>query len=123
MRYTQIAAELSKRERPDAHWYRIRRLFGDRQFKTISDAGGLKIGNDSFCVIVPNRHGDGVTRVSVFHRGELPHNVLFNMMNYFTMVSGSFNIYACDCLDEVEMTLSGKFHVYNYDGLIAFEEI
>lgn len=121
MRYTQIAAELSKRERPSGHWLRIRQLFGDRQFKTVSDAGGLKIGNAAFSLIVPNGRGDGVTRVAVFSRDELPHNYLFHMMSYWTRITGDIDIYFSDCGSDVCTTIHGAFDVYIYDGLIAFE--
>lgn len=44
------------------HWYRIRELFGNRCFKTASDAGSLLVGNEEFQVLIPNGYGDGTTR-------------------------------------------------------------
>ena len=123
MRYTQIAAELSKRERPAGHWLRIRQIFGDRQFKTSSDAGGLKIGNAALSLIVPNGRGDGATRVAVFSRNELPHNFLFNMMSYWTRITGDIDIYSDDCGSDICTTIHGAYDVYIYDGLIAFEAV
>lgn len=123
MRFTQIAAELSKRERPAGHWLRIRQLFGDRQFKTVSDSGGLKIGNAAFSVLVPNGRGDGVTRVAVFSSNEVPSGHLFDMMSYWTRVSGDIDIYSADCGSDVCTTIHGAYDVYFYDGFIAFEAV
>ena len=123
MKFTQVFAELSKRERPSGHWYRIRATFGKRQFKTYSDVGGLKIGNEAFSVIVPNGVGDGTTRVAVFDTDDLPPHYLMYMMNYFTTVVGDFDIYDYDCGNEIAMHISGKYHIYEYEGLIAFEKV
>ena len=120
MRNTQAYAEISKRSRPKQHWYRVRNMFGDKQFKTISDAGGLKIGTDEFNTVVPNGRGDGETRCAVFQSDDKSFNA--DMMNYYTTFNGRFyNIYAYDCGDAVAMLVNGKCSVYYYDGFVAIK--
>lgn len=40
------------------HWYRIRELFGDRCFKTVSDAGSLLVGNRITSVLATLKKGN-----------------------------------------------------------------
>lgn len=98
-------------------WYAIRALFGDRCFKTESDAGGVKVGNDSFSVRIPNGFGDGITRCAVF---EAQNETVTELMEYFTTIDGTFNIYDYDCGTKAARTLTGRYAVYFYDGLVAF---
>lgn len=117
--YTRAYSELSKKCRPEQHWYKIREMFGDKQFKTSADAGSVKIGNDDFTILIP-AGDDGVVRVAVFDdRRE------FNtsMMKPFTLVNGTFNIYDYDCGEVVAKKLTGKYYIYQYDGLVAFEKL
>lgn len=101
-------------------WYRIREMFGDKCFKTDSDAGGVLVGNEEFNLIVPNGYGDGTTRIAVFHRDD---KFDASLMKYFVGLNGKFNIYSHDCsFDLIEETLEGEFAVYYYDGLVAFVE-
>lgn len=111
-------AELSKES--DNHWYRVRKMFGDKCFKTSSDAGSVKIGTENFTLNISNGYGDGTTRVAVFPKGELFNN---DMMNFNgTALHGEFNIYSYDCGTEIEKTLNGDYFVYVYEGLVAFVE-
>lgn len=113
---------LLKTERPERVWKYIRVLFGERQFKTISDDGGLLVGSPSCFVLIPNGHGDGATRVCVFNSREefFP---LENLMNPFTMVSGQqIGVYAYDCAEpdaEPLVRLTGRFAAYYKDGFVA----
>lgn len=113
---SQIYAELSKKS--PGHWKRIREIIGDKCVKTESDAGGLKIGNSSFSVIIPNGYGDGTTRFAIMDEGT------FNtdMLNYFTEVTGPFDVYDYDCGNSVCLSAeSGKYSIYYYSGIIIFE--
>lgn len=121
--HTQAYAELSKTCRPDKHWYKIREMFGDRQFKTGSDAGSVKIGNDSFTVLVPNGEGDGITRVAVFDSPTDRQHFNDSMMKPFTLIDGDFNIYNYDCGESVAKKLSGRYYIYVYQGLVAFVKL
>ena len=108
---------LARIYKPDIYWKTIREFVGDRQFKTSSDAGSVKIGNETFSVLIPNGRGDGITRVAVVE-DEPEFNSLD--MKFFTSVSGEFSIYDYDCGDRVVMTLDGRYFVYYYDGFVVF---
>ena len=123
----QAYAEISRKCRPETHWYKIREIFGERTFKTDADAGAVKVGNDNFSVLIPNGIGDGTVRVAVFNKDE--NDVIFNpnMMNYIGSVTGKdFYIYDYDCgntpattTDGKVVKLNGSYFVYNYEGLVA----
>ncbi len=120
LKYSQAYAEISKRKRPAEHWKRIREMFGERQFKTWSEAGGLRVGTDSFSIIIPNGRGDGETRVAIFEKGDKFND---NMMQFFTKIEGnSIQIYGNDCGIDVVKKLEGSYLVYYYDGFIALKE-
>lgn len=108
---------LMQKKRPKQVWYAIRAEFGDSCFKTSSDAGGVKIGNDAFHLIVPNGYGDGETRCAIVNKEAFGCR---RLMQYFTQVSGDFNVYSYDCGDDIAKTLNGNYHIYFYEGLVAF---
>lgn len=115
---TQFYGELIKRERRHLLWGAVRDCFGNKQFKTESDAGSVRIGNESFSVLIPNGWGDGVTRVAVFEN-----NYEFkagSLLSFFTTVSGDFGVYAYDCGgSEVVAELSGWYAAYYGEGFVA----
>lgn len=121
LRGTRTRANIIRFERPDMIWKEIRAAFGDGCVKTESDAGGVKVGNDAFSFIVPNGRGDGTTRVRVFDETpeELEH-WLNTVMTFQTSVTGTFNIYDYDCGGDPVVTLSGRYGIYSYEGLVAF---
>lgn len=115
---TQAYAEVSKKLRPNTHWYRVRAMFGDDVIKTSSDAGSVKVGVSNMSVLVPNGYGDGITRVSIFDNSEGFND---SMMSYFTTVKGTnIIIYDYDCGDVAATTISGRYNIYYYSGLVAF---
>lgn len=121
-RGTQFWQELVKRERPGLRWKAIRADFGDRCFKTFSDAGSVRVGDGRFFVLIPNGRGDGETRVAIFDDAEEFHSE--DLMTYFTEISGGeFYIYGNDCGGPSVKRLFGKFEVYYYDGLVAFLQV
>ena len=93
-------------------------MFGDKCFKTYSDAGGVKVGSDTFSVLVPNGRGDRTTRVAVFE-DESEFNADL-MMYSGTSLHGDFVIYDYDCGNNPVTQLSGNYFVYYYDDLVAF---
>lgn len=119
LKLTQAYAELSKET--EGHWFRVREMFGGRCVKTLSDAGGVKVGNGSFSVCIENGGGgDGTTRVAVFAKGDS-----FNesMMDYTGVsVSGICSVYDYDCGGEPIVELSGSYMVYALRGLVALVE-
>lgn len=118
---TQAYAEVSKKLRPDSHWYRVREMFGDNVIKTSSDAGSVKIGVDNMSVLVPNGYGDGITRVGIIGNAREFND---DMMTFFTTISGKdIIIYDYDCGDVAATTISGRYGIYYYSGLVAFVKI
>lgn len=118
---TQAYAEVSKKLRPDNHWYRVREMFGDDVIKTSSDAGSVKVGVDNMSILVPNGYGDGITRVAIFGDSRAFND---SMMSYFTTIKGeNMIIYDYDCGDVAATTISGRYGIYYYSGLVAFVKI
>ena len=90
---------------------------------TCSDRGGLKIGNDTFSICVSNGYGDGVFKTAIFLKGNPYINAVDHMMNYQVAVDGKFNIYDCDCRNDVALVeLEGSYIVYSYNGFVALVE-
>ena len=83
---------------------------------TISDAGAVKIANDSFSVLIPTGAGDGDSAFCIYNDGEIDTAPL----NYFTLISGRFNIYDYDCGSTVAETVEGSFQVYYSSGIVFF---
>lgn len=98
----------------------IRQMIGDRQIKTLSDAGGVRVGTDGFQVIIPNGRGDGETRVGIIPAGS-PFNT--DCLNYFTSLCGHFTVYDSDCGQFSPVAeLTGDFSVYFGAGFVVFVE-
>lgn len=112
-----------KYERPERIWKFNRSVLGEDCFKTSSDMGGVKVGNDKFSVIIPNGRGDGTTRVAVKSKAaQEAKSYTHHCFNFFTSLEGEFNIYTYDCGNEVETTVNGRYGVFYYDGMVLFEE-
>ena len=120
---TPLYTSIIKNERAGMMWKFNRNVLGEDCFKTSSDMGGIKVGNNNFSIIIPNGRGDGTTRVSVKSKSaqEL-RNYTHNCFNYFTSIEGEFNIYSYDCENDVVTTVNGRYGIFYYDGLVLFEE-
>ena len=119
MKGTDSYAVISKHNK--GHWYRIREMFGDKQFKTYSDAGSVKVGTGDFHFLINNARGDGETRIAIFNEEDAFNS---DMMTFETIIDGhGFFIYSYDCGNTVAETLYGKYAVYSYDGFVAFVKI
>ena len=119
MKHHYSYAILAKAYRPDKAWYLLREQLGDRVFKTSSDAGSVKVGSDAFSVLLPNGHGDGVTRVAVVDRDSW----CSNFLTFFTSIQGdAINIYSYDCGSSIAKTIEGRYGVYYGDGFVVFEK-
>ena len=44
------------------------------------------------------------------------------MADFTTMIDGDLNIYAYDCGYDVSRSISGRFGVYVYDGIVILEK-
>lgn len=85
---------------------------------TMSDAGSVKVGDDSFSILIPNGRGDGVTIVAISEE----RTPMTHIMKFLTSISGTFNIYKHDCENEVRRTITGRYGIYNRDGVVLFEK-
>ena len=88
-------------------------IIGKKQSKTISDVGGLKIGNSDFSIIVPNGIGDGETRVAIVEKFDE------KLLKFFTSIEGKFNIYKYDCGNEIVETIEGKYGIFNGESFVV----
>lgn len=110
--------EVIKRERPNRIWKFIRENFGDKCFKTESDAGGVLVYCDDMEIIIPNGRGDGTTRIAVFENGEEFYSSI--LMKYFSGIRGKFSISYYDCRKNPAIELDGDYSAYYFDGLVVF---
>lgn len=119
---TQFYAELVKRERPNKLFYAIRHIFGERQFKTMSDAGSLRIANSTFALLIPNGYGDGVTRAAVFEdRDSFSGD---NLLSFFTIFeTPQAFVYDYDCGGVPVAELSGRYAAYYGEGFVALVKL
>lgn len=118
---SQAYAVASRLNLDGQHWNRLREMMGNKCRKTESDAGGLKVGNDEFSIIIPNGYGDGVTRYAVLEEDDITIDIS-DAMDYFTSINGKFNIYDYDCGNNILEVIEGTFAVYRYEGIIIFEK-
>lgn len=89
---------------------------GGEYFKTVSDCGSVKIGNQNFNINISNKYGDGETNVVVLEK-----NVSINGLDFVTNCNGNFNIYLYDCSkNDVVYNCSGEYGIYNFEKLVVF---
>lgn len=111
-------AKITKEYMPQEHWYKVRGLLGGKIFKTDSEMGSVKIGNDNFSILIPNGYGDGTSRVAVLDKEEFP---VGDYLDYFTTIKGKFYIFRCDWSENViPEQLDGEYAVYSWNGFVAF---
>lgn len=90
------------------------------RFYTSSDAGGVKIGNDSFSVIIPNGYGDTDKNIVAVIDDNSLNKTAFD---FWSVVEGTnISIYEYDCGNDTVATLSGEYGVYVNDRVIVFEK-
>jgi hypothetical protein len=124
LKITQGYAELSKEV--SGHWERVRRMLGDdRVFKTMSDVGAVRVvsKDHSVSMLIPNSHGDGITRCAIISKND-SNDFNRDMMKFSGIsIEGEFEITNSDCGEITPVrSLNGTYFVYVYDGLVAFVE-
>ena len=121
LKMTQAYAEISKET--EEHWYRVREMIGNKTFKTIADAGAVRVHTSNLDILIPNGIGDGEIRCKVFNKEE-SEKFNSNMMN-FTGISLEGHIEICeyDCSNNIiAKAADGNYLVYNYEGIVVFVE-
>ena len=85
------------------------------RIETYSDIGSLKVGNKDFTICIPNGMGDGTNYVYIINE-----DVKIPCLKFITTMSGeNFEIYDYDCGNNVIKRLSGRYAIYNYNGIFA----
>lgn len=117
-RLTQFAGELLKYDREFVESFATSSDF----VITSSDAGGVKIGNESFRVIVPNGYGDTDENiVAIIKESDAFNNSAFEFWS--TIEGENINIYDYDCGDTVVMKLpKGRYGIYYNDRVIILQK-
>lgn len=87
---------------------------------TISNRGGLKVGDKNLSFIIPNGYGDGITIYRVLENDE---PVDARLQFYNTIESDLLYIFANDCKDIVKEVLHGDYAVYYGDGKVQFKKL
>lgn len=89
--------------------------------KTFSDVGSLKIGNDDFTLLIPNGYGDGEMTCYITSGIGISEKDGFE---YFSLLSGEFNIYNYDRGDNIVHTTSDdNYHVWFGNGYVILNKI
>jgi len=93
-----------------------------KRIYTDSDAGSVKIGNETMTINIPNGYGDGQTDVFIVEKKK-GDNVRIPY-DFLTTVKGTFNIYEYDCGngEDAVVTISGEYAIYFENGVVVFEK-
>lgn len=92
------------------------------------DRGGLLVGNENFQVLISNGYGDGLHDVYLANSYR---TLETDGYTYQITLDGKFNIYNYDCLEKREMnderniisSFDGWYFVFSKDGDIIFVKI
>lgn len=123
IRFEQAFEMTSKMLRRE--FYDIRGALGEKQFKTISDSGSVRVGNEGFVTHFHNGRGDGDSRVAVVNNREF-YGV--NLLTFQGSIQGdNINIYSYDSglinnNDIAGKMDSGRYGVYTGKGFVVFEK-
>ena len=112
--------ELMKSERYGmVHSYLRKEFTAHDCFATISDAGGVKVGNDGFSTIFSNGVGDGTTLVAIYESEK--EFALCDLLSFNTVINcNKAYVYDYDCGNEPVRELCGRYGVYGGYQCVAF---
>lgn len=95
------------------------------KFNTISDVGGVLVGNKNFGVLLQNGCGDGETYIAILRQKDK--NLIPSKARFNTKIEGTINIYNYDCgrriKENIITTIRGVYFVYYLDNYIYFLNI
>lgn len=85
-------------------------------FHSLSEAGNISIGNDSFRYNISNNYGDCENTIVLIEK-----SVNIEGFDFLTSIKGTnINIYNYDCGNEILTTLNGEYLIYNGNKFIIF---
>lgn len=120
MENTRLYAKVSLKCDDMNHWYRVRGMASKGVlYKTISDAGSVKVKIGNTSILIPNGHGDGITRVVEFSDTNNFNEFMFPRWSLLTL-KGKFSICDYDCGSNEILELDGKYRVWVYEGIVFF---
>lgn len=106
----------------DFEWYVVRNVIADNCIKTYSEAGSVGVIYDGEFFLVPNFHGDGLTRVGVID--ELPDELKAQMhfMGYFHGKHLLISDYDCAVIPRTDLEIDREawYACYSRDGIVIF---
>lgn len=94
-----------------------------KKYQCYSDIGSVLVGNAEFRVALPNRGGDGYTKLEVYEEGECSN--LNSKYDFITCIMGKFNVYEYDCAKGDEkplITLEGRYGISRGEMTVALEK-
>lgn len=122
MKFSDVMINLRNRD-----WYFRRSYCGAKGevFKTYSDIGSLKIGNEHFFMLFPNGYGDGMNRVAILPNEEfLDACYAFFPHHLGTMSGQDLKVFEHDCSTEVARQLeNGKWWVFQDERFFALVKV
>lgn len=112
--------ELMKLEREDMVVPYLKNEFATHGcFATISDAGGVKVGNDGFSTVFQNGVGDGTTLVAIYESEK--EFKLGGLLKFDTAINCTeAYVYDYDCGGDPVKKLFGRYGVYGGYQFVAF---
>ncbi|MFK8243899.1 MULTISPECIES: hypothetical protein [unclassified Facklamia] len=107
------------------HKYTVMRTLDkiSKPINTLSEAGSVLVGNDSFSVSIKNGYGDGESTVYVLNETD---NFEDDLMEFSGVVAGTefyISSYDCDNSWITKLPLSGKYMTYYYDSIVCLRKI
>lgn len=96
-------------------------------YKTYSDMGSTKVGNNDFTICINNGVGDGATITIIDERDQFPND----LFKFFTRIEGKFNVFEYDCGEKKvinpethkPLVLNGAYLTYGGNGFVLIQKL
>lgn len=93
-----------------------------KEIRTMTDMGGVMVGNQDFKILIPNGYGDGRQTIIIGSGDYVEKVIKENELNYFTFFEGKeVNIYD-DYGKKIETVPEGEYAIYFGKAIIVFVE-
>ena len=106
----------------DFEWFAVRNAIADNFIKTDSDAGSVGVIYDEEFFLVPNFHGDGLTRVGVIDDLSDDLKAQMHFMGYYHgkyLIISDNDCHVIPCTD-LEIDREAWYACYSRDGIVIF---